>query len=465
VCLGVAKIRVAVVCVIVCCLLLFSSAAGTIIPSSVSSSTMQAALKPKRISVIGGGLGGLAFAQAMKNIPNFHVTVYERDEAAEHRSQGYQIGIHQYGKQALDTLVPKVSGIKELLLENPMNGVVLGDPNLDPYVRFPTGGASLVNRWKLRDLLKQDVNIEWNKRFSKYEETEDGVKAYFEDGSFVESDLLVAADGAKSRIRHQYRPDFRFHSTGIGAVAGFFDLETADAKRLVPKLGDMVVGNLCRIQLNHRQSLLCMRFIANDGKEQLLWAVSFDKDHGNKLFGPLPEDEHRPSATKDAIAHRVRDQCEEIKSAIQLTAPENIIIQQDYLSMIPESIKDAHKSRPSTCPATFNHVVMLGDAAHAMTTHAGLGANTAIKDAVELATIVQDPSIGLGSSQWATGHDKYEKELFQRGYKAVTTSLSNTRRIHADPSAVGAAILKTMGFCVKTYHLFTSGKFTLDPSN
>jgi 2-polyprenyl-6-methoxyphenol hydroxylase-like FAD-dependent oxidoreductase len=418
---------------------------------------------PKKVSVIGGGLGGLAFAQAMKNNPEFEVTVYERDQAAEHRSQGYQIGIHSYGLESLRKLQQQQSlpGLGELLAENPMDGVIIANADFEPYVRFPTGGSSLLNRWKLRDILKQGVSIEWNKRFINYEETADSVKAFFEDGSTVECDLLVAADGVKSRVREQYRPDFQFHSTGIGSVAGFFGTDSPEVCQRIPRIGEMVKGNLCRMSLNHRQSLLGMRFIGHNGNPQLLWAISFDKDHCSNLFGPLSSDDANPALTKEGILRRVEEQNDEVKALIELTPPENMILQSDYMSMVPESIRMAHKGRPASCPPTFQRVVLLGDAAHAMTTHAGLGANTAIKDAVDLADNVQDPSSGLLSSAWNTsGHAKYEKELFQRGYKAVTTSLGNTKRIHGDPSAVGVAVLKTMGFAMKSYNLLRTGKFS-----
>jgi hypothetical protein len=50
-------------------------------------------------------------------------------------------------------------------------------------------------RAKLRRWLMTDIEITWNKQFARYEEDNDGVTAFFEDGSSVKGDILVGADG------------------------------------------------------------------------------------------------------------------------------------------------------------------------------------------------------------------------------------------------------------------------------
>jgi 2-polyprenyl-6-methoxyphenol hydroxylase-like FAD-dependent oxidoreductase len=55
------------------------------------------------------------------------------------------------------------------------------------------------NRGKLRKMMTQHINVEWNKKFVRYEETETGVTAYFEDGTSALGDFLVGADGLHSR--------------------------------------------------------------------------------------------------------------------------------------------------------------------------------------------------------------------------------------------------------------------------
>ena len=51
---------------------------------------------------------------------------------------------------------------------------------------------------RLRDVLLENVPVQWGKRCIGYEETEEGVLVNFEDGSQEFCDILVGADGVNS---------------------------------------------------------------------------------------------------------------------------------------------------------------------------------------------------------------------------------------------------------------------------
>jgi 2-polyprenyl-6-methoxyphenol hydroxylase-like FAD-dependent oxidoreductase len=168
----------------------------------------KAVLMLKKISVIGGGLGGLAFAQGARVLGGYQVTVFERDKTPTHRSQGYQIGLNEDGLACLSKL--NLPGFKELTQENPLSGFMMTDHNLEALVRFPVqditkqkdqrSKMSLVNRFKLRDILSSGLDIRWDKRLLAFEEKEDCVIAHFEDGTFEAAALLVGADGVQSKV-------------------------------------------------------------------------------------------------------------------------------------------------------------------------------------------------------------------------------------------------------------------------
>lgn len=157
-----------------------------------------------KIAVIGGGLGGLAFAQSMRNVPGYKVTVYERDAGYHMRNQGYQIGLNAEGIASLRDM--DLPWLNNLLNENPRAAILVNDSKLEPLMKIPMNNtkdnivSSLVNRWKLRDFLATGLDIQWNRRFVSYEEREDGVYIQFEDGSLEIADIMVGADGVNSRV-------------------------------------------------------------------------------------------------------------------------------------------------------------------------------------------------------------------------------------------------------------------------
>lgn len=71
------------------------------------------------------------------------------------------------------------------------------------------GVACGVDRTILRALLLlgQGENIKFGKSLAKYEITESGVKAFFNDGTTAERMLLVGADGVASPVRKQLLPN------------------------------------------------------------------------------------------------------------------------------------------------------------------------------------------------------------------------------------------------------------------
>jgi len=93
-----------------------------------------------------------------------------------------------------------------------------------------------------------------------------------------------------------------------------------------------------------------------------------------------------------------------------------------------------------------SRVTLLGDAMHPMTTHGGLGANTALMDAFKLNEALQN-------EDWYQGLERYEVDLLKRGYYAVNVSLQTTRRIHTKGN-MGKYILWTVGRIVKHPYIF-----------
>jgi 2-polyprenyl-6-methoxyphenol hydroxylase-like FAD-dependent oxidoreductase len=67
------------------------------------------------------------------------------------------------------------------------------------------------NRMRLREWLESHLEIQWGKRFVRYETQAEYVKVFFEDGSSATGDILVGADGINSRVRKQLQASTMDH--------------------------------------------------------------------------------------------------------------------------------------------------------------------------------------------------------------------------------------------------------------
>ena len=64
-----------------------------------------------------------------------------------------------------------------------------------------------------------EESVHFNKVFTHYEQQADGsVTAFFADGSSATGTMLVAADGANSRVRKQYLPHAHLVETGMLSI-------------------------------------------------------------------------------------------------------------------------------------------------------------------------------------------------------------------------------------------------------
>jgi 2-polyprenyl-6-methoxyphenol hydroxylase-like FAD-dependent oxidoreductase len=61
---------------------------------------------PPRVLIVGGGIGGLCLVQGLKK-SGIAVTLFERNQSAVARRQGYGFHINSHGSQALHECLPE----------------------------------------------------------------------------------------------------------------------------------------------------------------------------------------------------------------------------------------------------------------------------------------------------------------------------------------------------------------------
>jgi 2-polyprenyl-6-methoxyphenol hydroxylase-like FAD-dependent oxidoreductase len=158
------------------------------------------------ITVIGAGLGGLTLARVL-HVNGIPVTVYEAEASAAARTQGGLLDIHPWnGQPALEAagLIEKFRGLvlpgRESYRVLDRAGTVLLDRTDDG-----TGERPEVSRGELRQMLLDslpDGIVQWGRRVSGAQALGEGRhELRFTDGATADTNLLIGADGAWSRIR------------------------------------------------------------------------------------------------------------------------------------------------------------------------------------------------------------------------------------------------------------------------
>ncbi|CAK9258109.1 unnamed protein product [Sphagnum jensenii] len=339
---------------------------------------------PKTILVIGGGLGGLAFAQIVHHSEvgyKYKVMIYERDASATHREQGYQLGINQAGLACLSS-IPHIATVLDTMPHDKVNAAIMLDHKLNIMLEFrqmpwSDGLAGLVNRRKLRQALSED--------------------------------------GAKSKVRAQRCPDLQLEQIPILDTRASVALTPA-VKSKLPRLVQLTDNAyIVRVLAPNGTSVLVMNYAAQveNGEPRLIWAISFP----SAMVPNFPTDPAEVKTEVDSMANKLL--CNELATLISETRIE------DYLFPAPRFLQAIVPVNGNPL-ATTSRVTLLGDAAHAMTNHRGLGANTAFADAADLAHVLvqqddNDPWLGLAH---------YQEVMIKRGFNAVKMSRQSTTTMH-----------------------------------
>lgn len=361
------------------------------------------------VLIIGGGIGGLALAQLLKG-SNLKVTVYERDSDAKFRQQGFYIGLNSDGLSVITQIKQHCPDLDFILRnDNTIRNIVLVDEKLRELLSFDSEAGLLVSRWGLRQALTQNLTIEWNKRFVRYEEFEDRVVAHFEDGTTAEADLLIGCDGARSLVRQQRCSELKISFIHIVSVGGSLPFSACNDS---PTLQKHLDKKLARIFGLGGRTFLFFSYYNDVGEKRILWVLSWPYEDENSTPVWTNEECLRLAVkmSRDYFKHK------DIPMLLEKTSLDDIFPPRLMYSLsVPRIANPLGKT---------TRVTLLGDAAHPMTTHAALGANCALQDALDLANAIKQ------EDAWPQKISEYEIKMLKRGFTAVQTSLRMTRMIH-----------------------------------
>lgn len=185
--------------------------------------------KLPKTAIVGGGPAGLTAAVILNN-HGYPVQVYERDAAPDHRSQGGSLDLHDdSGQVALKRagLLDAFRAIarhedQETRMVNPLTGEI----RKEDQPKNESADRPEIDRGVLRNLLlsvlPQQV-VKWDMSLSRMDDGDDGRKhLLFTDGSRIEADIVIGADGAWSCVRSALSPILPQYS-GVTFMEGWLD--------------------------------------------------------------------------------------------------------------------------------------------------------------------------------------------------------------------------------------------------
>ncbi len=309
--------------------------------------------------MIGGGIGGLAATLALRQA-GFDVQVFECVPTIKVVGAGLAIwsnalrALQQIGLADAVRAAGKPAAYRVI---RATNGELLA--KLQIHQMGKGGDAALfhLHRGDLQKVLLNAVGestIQQGARCVGFRQDGKRVWAQFADGREVQGDLLVGADGVHSVIRQQLFSNARLRLVGQSSWRGLAQLDHE-------QIAEGGAGETWGI--GQRVGLIPM------SQGRVYWFLTKNAPPGGM--------QGTPDEQKQQMQALVKGWHEPIPSMIQATKAQTII--HTELNEL-EPLDQWHRGR----------VVLLGDAAHALTPNLGQGACQAIEDAVTLGQCLKD---------------------------------------------------------------------------
>jgi 2-polyprenyl-6-methoxyphenol hydroxylase-like FAD-dependent oxidoreductase len=180
------------------------------------------------ISIVGAGPGGLTCARILQR-HGLAVTVYDRDPGPGARNQGGTLDLHADDGQLalreaglLDEFFKLARAEGQEMREMDITGEIRTHHVPDADELFKPE----IDRGQLRTLLLDSLEpttVRWDHSLEKVSGFADGPRTlHFTDGTTAETDLVIAADGAFSRVRPAVSPVVPQY-TGVSFLEAWFD--------------------------------------------------------------------------------------------------------------------------------------------------------------------------------------------------------------------------------------------------
>lgn len=374
-------------------------------------SITQMNIKDKKIAIVGGGPGGLTLARLLQ-MNGANITVYERDVNRNVRVQGATLDLHyESGLKALakaglmDDFKANYRPGADKMTVTDKHAIILHEDDFDHGVDNEFSRPE-IDRGPLRDILinsLQPGTIVWDRQFvSLHIQEDNAIQLRFKNGANAAADIVIAADGANSKIRPYITPIKPFFA-GVTVVEG----AVYNSEKNAPAIHKLLKGGKI--------------FALGDSKT---FVVSSKGDGSMPFYTALKTDEFWAKESGIDFSDKAQVAAWFKKEYTGWDSIWYELFDNASIAFIP---------RPQYCMPldqtwdALPNLTMLGDAAHLMPPYAGEGVNMAMLDALELAEHLLDDKYHTTRDAIAA----YERQMRTRASIVAQETLDQTESLHS----------------------------------
>ena len=325
--------------------------------------------RSRKALVIGAGIAGPITAILLKRA-GIDAEIFEAWPRSTGIGGGLQIapnGMHVLAEAGLASDMIRRGAVAEAIEFYSQSGAKLGTVNRNMKERFGQPAVnmrrSVLNEAVLAKADAADIEVSFEKRLVRIEDRADQpIVAYFADGSSAEGDFLIGADGVHSAVRNHVVTDApKPFDLDLVSFGGFVPRSLLESARTPPSL-IMTVG----------QSGFFGYGFCNS-----------DPDTGAMCWSTMP------THGIDAATFRAMDQEALRRHLRRYHAGWHAPIPQ-LIDALQEIVVSASLDLATLPNWSRGRALLIGDAAHATSPHAGQGASVALEDALRLARLLQE---------------------------------------------------------------------------
>ena len=356
-------------------------------------------------TISGGSMGGLFAATALRQAGH-DVTVFEKTERGKMKERGAGIIAHpemltyleEQGIADWDQIATHTNRTHHL--------DQAGTPiDIEGHATYTTSWDTVYR--SLRDALP-DSSYQMGKETTDVDQHADGVTVSFEDGSQVEGDLLVVAEGYRSPTRQKFAPDRTPEYAGYVAYRG-----TLPESKVLPEFPTKF-SDIYNLYHAPRSQFLTYPVPGPNGEREKgerrinwVWYLPFEEgeDLDNLLYD-IHGTQRSHSLPPGLMRETVREQ--QIDIAEEILPPQMEWLVRETAEPFVQCIYDLAIPR-----LVYENVCILGDAAFFIRPHMAAGTAHAAADALELASsLYNTDDIDAVLVDW-------EREQVAIGYRLV----------------------------------------------